>query len=69
MTTIFNKRNFPLMSRVLYDFRQIFGDDVEYTYAKEGANEYGEEWRGQGVVPVLEFDIGAGGGLPKKKKK
>ena len=43
------------MSSVLYDFRQVFGE-VEYTYAKEGANEYGERWQGDAVVPVLESD-------------
>ena len=52
----FTKRNFPTMSRVLYDFRQIFGDDVAYTYAKENENEYGEKWQGDAVRPVLEID-------------
>ena len=60
MTVILNKRNFPSMSRVIYDFRQVFGE-VEYTYAKEGANEYGERWQGHGVQPVLELEA-------KKKK-
>ena len=60
MSDAMTKRNFPSMSRVLYDFRQVFGE-VEYTYAKEGANEYGERWQGQGVQPVLEIDA-------KKKK-
>lgn len=44
------------MSRFLYDLRQVFGDDVSYTHAKEGANEYGEKWRGDAVQPVLESD-------------
>jgi len=61
MDTPITKRNFPLMSRVLYDFRQVFGDDVAYTYAKEGANEYGEKWHGDAVQPILESDA-------KKKK-
>ena len=54
MSADFTKRNYPTMSRVLYDFRQVFGDDVAYTYAKEGANEYGEKWQGESVQPVLE---------------
>jgi len=50
--TPFTKRNFPLMSRVYWDFQQEFGD-IERTYAKEGNSEEGTPSQGDYVVPVV----------------
>ena len=47
------KRDFPRMSRVLWDFRQVFGE-VKPTFAIEGGNRYGEPSAGEYVQPVVE---------------
>jgi len=50
--TDFTKRAFPSVAEFAWYAKQTF--DAEITYAKEGANEYGERWQGEAVVPVLE---------------
>lgn len=47
------KRDFPSMSRVLYDFEQVFGP-TERIAMTEGGNRYGEPSAGEYVQPVIE---------------
>lgn len=47
------KRDFPLMSRVLFDFLQAFGE-VKPTFAIEGGKRFGEPSQGDYVIPVIE---------------
>lgn len=48
------KRDFPLMSRVLYDFEQVFGP-TERIAMIEGGNRFGEPSAGEYVQPELEW--------------
>ncbi len=52
------KRDFPSMAKVLWDFRQVFGE-VKPTFAVEDGKQYGEPSQGEYVKPVVE---------PRKKK-
>ena len=48
------KRDFPLMSRVLWDIEQAFGP-TERVFVIEGEKQYGEPSPDAGyVIPVLE---------------
>lgn len=51
------KRDFPLMSRVLWDFEQAFGP-TERRCLTEGGKQYGEPSAGEYVIPVLQYERG-----------
>jgi hypothetical protein len=47
------KRDFPSMSKWLWDFEQAFGP-TERIALTEGGNRYGEPSQGEYVIPVIE---------------
>ena len=49
------KRDFPTMSRVLYDFEQAFGP-TERIAMIEGGNRFGEPSAGEYVQPVIQHE-------------
>ena len=55
---VITKRDFPSMSRVLWDFEQEFGP-TERRYLSENGVTYGEPSAGAYVVPSVE--------IPKRK--
>lgn len=43
--TPFTRKNFPQALPMVEDFRAVFGDAVQTTYARDGASERGTLWQ------------------------